>query len=798
MLEDLILELVMPLGVDPNNDFSKFKDAFKLERQFGLSGTLESGLRISQFLRLSTVPADPGARFHAVIKSEMRFQPAVDNSPPYLELRPFPFPVAQLGVHLRNSPPLFGIMYGNVEPNSASEAALAILVARGVPEEDRQKQLAEYMAGERWLQVNAGDVIGRGAIDANLNGRRRLDLGMYDKHGIYLNPAHFLFQWDKVNHALEGHPLTEMLRPLQHPFVFPTKGRVLFVKQTSPTPAPPYDDFNKAARKINDALDQAQSGDVVLVVDNAFYNEKLFVPNGVSLTSVGAIGKIGRIQQEPPEYPIVSDSSLVSSAIVIDGSGEAPTHVSGFRITGGVGPGATTILNGGGIRIENCQNVEVAHNEIYDNVAVRGGGIAVIGSRRVSIAGNRIRHNVAKDGLSEWGQGGGVFVNLYSADVLIDDNAIYRNTADNFGGGICVVQAPGVTISRNLIGGIFASDGNRVIKDRLPFPDSVLLNNPQGGAGGIGVYDCSVDILKNKIYYNQSNSGGGIEFYVNGGGEVIGNEINNNSTRSEVEGGGFPIGGDGGGMAVNPTSVTLASADRHRRVLVRANEIRRNHAEDDGGGIYATLKSIIDIEDCQIMNNTSRHNGGGIRCSFGTLVNIKNCEVAFNQCNLEQDPDPDVRKSGGGGIALRDSVAQLEQCHVNANEAVGFAGGGVYFVTLKEGGISFPGVPSFDELLTGMCRFTRGEFLLKDCDITGNTASGPLGAGGGLYVPYDQYDIHLKINQTLLSPNTAQHTDPAKAKNVVLQDKSNSDPIQNDETLPPLTPLQEFETVLEP
>jgi hypothetical protein len=118
---------------------------------------------------------------------------------------------------------------------------------------------------------------------------------------------------------------------------------------------------------------------------------------------------------------------------------------------------------------------------------------------------------------------------------------------------------------------------------------------------------------------------------------------------------------------------------------------------------------------------------------------------------------------------------------------------------LEEGGISIPGVPSFDEILTGACRFTRGELLIKDCDITANIASGPLGAGGGLYVTYDNYDIHLKIDQTLLSPNTAEHTDPAKKKNVVLQDLSTiADPIQNDDTLPPLTPLTEFETVLEP
>ncbi len=796
MIEDWPLQLEMPVGVDSKNDFTAFRDAFKLERPYGLSGSPESGFFLATSLRLSTVPTDPGALFHAVIGSLVRFHPATEQSSAFLEVKPLPFELAQLGSRLRNSPLPASFFYGNIELNSSRQFAGDILRARGVKEEDLEERLDRYMAGDLWLLVKAGQALGRGTIDPNLAGRRRLDFSVTDKNGTFLNPAHFFFQWPIVNLSLENHPLITVLRPLQHALVFPAKGRVLFVRRNSATPTPPYDELDKAATNINDALAHAESGDIVLVADNALYNEKLFLPNGVTLTSLGAVGQMNRIQESPPNYPIVSDRNSLASAISIESPGEAPTHVSGFRITGGVRPDTRVIGAGGGIKIRNCLNVEIAYNDIHDNVAISGGGIAVVGCRNISIVGNLIHNNLAMDALGFRGQGGGIYVDVDTSQVVIDDNGIYENSADNFGGGVAVfgqgvavARSAKVKIVRNLIGGP-SDHGNRVNKNRLPIFDSAILDNPQGGAGGIGVYDCFVEILQNKIHHNEANSGGGIEFYVNGGGNVIGNEIDNNFTRQE------PAGGDGGGIAVNPTSLTASSADAHRTVLIRNNEIRGNQAADDGGGVYGTIKSILKIEDCNILFNSARNNGGGVRVSTGSRLTMTDTKILNNQANLEDDPLA-KRNSGGGGVAMRNSLAEIERCTIALNTTVEFAGGGIYLATFEEEG----GLPTmtFDDLLTGPLRFTRAELILKDCEITNNVASGPLGAGAGLYVPYDKYDVHIQILNTTLSPNTASHSDPAKARNVVLQDVSLiKDPLQNDTTLPPLTPLVEFETVLEP
>src|SRR5687768_12158390 len=61
-------------------------------------------------------------------------------------------------------------------------------------------------------------------------------------------------------------------------------------------------------------------------------------------------------------------------------------------------------------------------------------------------------------------------------------------------------------------------------------------------------------------------------------------------------------------------------------------------------------------------------------------------------------------KEGGGGVAARNSHVYLKICGFTTNEAAGFAGGAVYFVSCWEGGFGATGFlanerAQFDEIM---------------------------------------------------------------------------------------------------
>jgi hypothetical protein len=783
MLDDIPLQVEMPLGVSATGDFTPFQNAFRLEGRYGLRAGAGPEPVFSPTLQISTPAADPAARVHAIIRGRVRFVPATATASAQMELQPLPFEQALLGQRLHGSVSPNLIVYRNIDPVSVGDAVDALLAAAQVEASAHAGQRQEFLAGTRWLTVSAGNVIGRPAVDAA--GRRRLDLAMLDHQDFYLNPTHYLFLLPVLRESLASHPLLTLLRPQQHRQLLATKGQLRFVQQNSPNPAPPYTTAATAAHTITDVLAQATAGDLIVILDDATYQEALIaIPSGVALTSTAILNIPGRIPEQPN---LPTPPAPPGATILVQNVGNV--HISGVNISGGT--------DQGGIRIEDCFNVEVAQCDIHHNSAVRGGGIGIIRSTRVNCWGNAIRDNQVSDGamLFQWGQGGGIYVEE-SQFVTMAENAVYRNVATNFGGGIAVADSLYVRIFDNEIGGFFAADGNRVTGDQLPLPIRISTANPQGGGGGIGVYDTDIQIIGNRIRNNEAHNGGGIELFFNGSGYVARNDIIDNQARPETPDIG---GGDGGGVAVNQISINLETADLHRPTLLHDNLIEGNVAGDDGGGVYGTAKAIYKIYGAnhRILDNSARNNGGGVRCTFGSQVHIDGGEIRGNHANLNRNSNPpEDARGGGGGIAVRNTDLLLENCVLETNDVNDFGGGSVYVVTTDEGSL----ILSFREILENAFRFDRADIRINNCTLRQNAANGPRGAGGGLYVVYDLYDVHLHITNTTLSPNIAMHNDPNKAYNVLIQDVSGIalDRIDNDTELPPLTPLNNFERTYSP
>ena len=139
----------------------------------------------------------------------------------------------------------------------------------------------------------------------------------------------------------------------------------------------------------------------------------------------------------------------------------------------------------------------------------------------------------------------------------------------------------------------------------------------------------------------------------------------------------------------------------------------------------------------------------------------------------------------------RNVTVSVANCQIRSNTVRNFAGGGVSAAATPE--LGGAGDLKAKTILQQAYDFIRAEIQIVDCAITNNEARGNAGAGGGLYVVYSDFHVHVRIFNSTLSPNTAAHTDPTKATNVVIQDADSPQPIVNDTNLPGLTPLANYD-----
>jgi hypothetical protein len=263
------------------------------------------------------------------------------------------------------------------------------------------------------------------------------------------------------------------------------------------------------------------------------------------------------------------------------------------------------------------------------------------------------------------------------------------------------------------------------------------------------------------------------------------------------------LGGDGGGIAVNPISTSVEEVVATRVLTISRNHIGWNSAGDDGGGVYGTTRALLRLADNEIYHNTARLNGGGVRVTFGAVLAWTGGSITDNVCNVSGV------NGGGGGISMLNSTVVVNGCTIEGNQAKDFGGGGVYGVSAKYSDTSNVFLKifglSFGDLLVKF-GFHRSSLQLIDCKIPSavtadkkNSAT----AGGGLYVAYAFYAFSLTIKNTLLGGNISTHQIPAKSHDVVIENtdghvvppitSSGTDPL-----LQTLRPLANYDRVFGP
>ena len=226
----------------------------------------------------------------------------------------------------------------------------------------------------------------------------------------------------------------------------------LYVSLESTNPTPPYTNWATAATSIQQAVDVAAAGDVV-VVTNGIYPGGVNVTNPLALLSVNG-----------PQFTVINGGGAVRCVSLTDGA-----SLSGFTLTGGYAD------EGGGVWCPSTNGFVVVTNcTLTGNSAVLGGGAASVQFQYALCLYNcTLTGNSALAGLgaaNQWGGGGAYFCKLYNCTLT-------GNSANDYGGGAEWCWLCGCTLSRNS-----ATWGGGA--DSSTLYNCTLTRNVAGGSGG--------------------------------------------------------------------------------------------------------------------------------------------------------------------------------------------------------------------------------------------------------------------------------------------------------------------------
>jgi len=261
---------------------------------------------------------------------------------------------------------------------------------------------------------------------------------------------------------------------------------------------------------------------------------------------------------------------------------------------------------------------EITKNTIYNNTGGNGGGgidITECTSASLLINGNFIHGNTGGDGAG---------INCYaSTGLVIDQNDLDGNTANNNGGGIWCYKGSTPDITNNTIKGSTAAVNGAGIycSGSTPLISGNTIENNTATEKGGGIYclKSSPDITDNSIIGNGADHGAGIYCYSNSDPEIKGNTIENNSAIQAA-----------GGIQCNDSNPDIDS-----------NLIKGNSCAAYGGSTIVCVQSSPDITNNLIVGNSdnSLNEGGTIYCGAFSWPTIISNTIVGNSVNF-----------GGSGI----------------------------------------------------------------------------------------------------------------------------------------------------
>lgn len=242
---------------------------------------------------------------------------------------------------------------------------------------------------------------------------------------------------------------------------------VLHVDVNSVAPAPPYTNWATAAVSIQEAVDAAVTGDIIIVTNGTYAigeravglsgSNRVAVEKGVTLQSVNG-----------PQFTIIDGGGTVRCAYLNEGAA-----MSGFTLTHGQAQ-----VDGGGVWCPST-NGFLSNCVIVANRAAYGGGAAQAILHKCVVANNQAS-----------GYGGGVYYGC-----TLYDCTLTGNSAGQFAGGACNSTLYNCTLTNNGAkydggGALSCSLYNCTVTRNTTRPDYFL--NRGGGVKKSKLYNCIV------------------------------------------------------------------------------------------------------------------------------------------------------------------------------------------------------------------------------------------------------------------------------------------------------------------
>lgn len=361
---------------------------------------------------------------------------------------------------------------------------------------------------------------------------------------------------------------------------------------------------------------------------------------------------------------------------------------------------------GGGVHIENSQNVTIDHCIIRDNKTTEvskngtdvslgaGGGVFVSDKSHVTITDSKILDNTGT-------RGGGVYVE--NSTVKVEDSTIDNNTAND-------VPSDSPTSNKGVGGGIYSFDST------LAVTDSTISNNTAEGHVGLFKYKSN-----GRLWSSAFGKGGGGICAVGKKSDVTLDGVtvtDNKATYNNGVGGG--INAQGGKLTVTNSTI-----------------ISDNNARGNGGGIASEEGNVLNVSGSTIQGNTG-NNGGGIH--FGerfettapTTATITDTKILDNKATGSQ---------GGGVYVATNSTATLTNSTVAGNETTSMGGG----ICGSLGSIALDNVQVENNKVTATDGMGGGVFLQGNHNGAGtltlkngtNIKNNAAGYGGGVFLKGD-------------------------------------------------------------
>ena len=444
----------------------------------------------------------------------------------------------------------------------------------------------------------------------------------------------------------------------------------------------PYDTWAKAAHSIQDAVNYAIEGNVVLVADGTYTvsSQIMIVTNNIILKSVNGAGNVS-IDGNSTKHPI-----YLRGRSVIDG----------FSIINGKSS------NGGGIFVQNYGTIL---NCIFTNnvASDKGGAIAAL---NVNISNCYFYANGAENG-------GAISLrnHCFMKDCILESNfatnggAVYCFDTNAKGMSDCVIS----NNNANIGGGIYVGNGSSVAITNTV----VEFNSALFYGGGVAVDGGSLSVAQNCHIRDNGAA--------NGGGGIYANNADVSMTGTNTYLGVFYFwsganrctGGDGGGMYAVDSDIVLSGKQCYAGY---------NYSVRDGAAFYITNSSLSLLDGVQILAGWTSRNGGGI-FALDSEITMDNSAIMY--CGA----------TNGGGIFAVSCSGTFNNAKIVNNSANAGIGGGIlaystgdyYFtdsIIANNSGHNGGGIVAY---------LNVGDFILNNTDVITNRARGNGAMAGGIY-----------------------------------------------------------------